>query len=124
MAKTKSDKKLYGRLRDTGIRKRVAKRVAEALPAKGQKKPARAHRLADELLGRGRDDQGARGRRLAEALQSREEGGAHPQDEGREAQQVREDGREGPPVGVFFAVSSERARRGLSPQMWVTAAGR
>ena len=49
MAKTKSDKELYGRLRDTGIRKRVAKRVAEALPAKGQKKPARAHRLADEL---------------------------------------------------------------------------
>ena len=49
MAKTKSDKELYGRLRDTGIRKRVAKRVAEALPAKGQKKPARAHRLADGL---------------------------------------------------------------------------
>ena len=49
MAKTKSDKELYGRLRDTGIRKRVAKRVAEALPTKGQKKPARAHRLADEL---------------------------------------------------------------------------
>ena len=49
MAKTKSDKELYGRLRDTGIRKRVAKRVADALPAKGQKKPARAHRLADEL---------------------------------------------------------------------------
>jgi hypothetical protein len=49
MAKTKSDKKLYGRLRDSGIRKRVAKGAAEALPAKGQKKPARAHRLADEL---------------------------------------------------------------------------
>jgi hypothetical protein len=49
MAKTKSDKELYGRLRDSGIRKRVAKRVAEALPARGQKKPARANRLADEL---------------------------------------------------------------------------
>jgi hypothetical protein len=50
MAKTKKpDKQLYGRLRDAGVRKRVAKRVAEALPAKGQKKPARAHRLADEL---------------------------------------------------------------------------
>ena len=49
MAKTKSDNELYGRLRDTGIRKGVAKRVAEALPTKGQKKPARAHRLADEL---------------------------------------------------------------------------
>jgi hypothetical protein len=49
MAKTKADTELYGRLRDSGIRKRVAKRVAEALPARGQKKPARAHRLADEL---------------------------------------------------------------------------
>jgi hypothetical protein len=49
MAKTKSDKQLYGRLRDSGIRKRVAKRVAESLPAKGQKKPVRAHKLADEL---------------------------------------------------------------------------
>jgi hypothetical protein len=49
MAKTKPDKQLYGRLRDSGIRKRVAKRVAESLPAKGQKKPVRAHKLADEL---------------------------------------------------------------------------
>jgi hypothetical protein len=49
VAKTKSDKQLYGRLRNSGIRKSVAKRVAEALPAKGQKKPARAHHLADEL---------------------------------------------------------------------------
>lgn len=49
MARTKSNKQLYGRLRDSGVRKNVAKRVAEALPAKGQKKPARAHRLADEL---------------------------------------------------------------------------
>jgi hypothetical protein len=49
MAKTKADKKLYTRLRDSGIRKRVAKRVAEAIPAKGQKKPTKAHRVADEL---------------------------------------------------------------------------
>jgi hypothetical protein len=49
MAKTKPDKDLYGRLRSSGIRKRVAKLAAEALPAKGQKKPARAHRLADQL---------------------------------------------------------------------------
>jgi hypothetical protein len=49
VAKTKPDKQLYGRLRSSGIRKRVARRVAEALPAKGQKKPARAHKLADEL---------------------------------------------------------------------------
>jgi hypothetical protein len=49
MAKTKPDKDLYGRLRDSGIRKRVAKLAAEALPSKGQKKPARAHRLADQL---------------------------------------------------------------------------
>ena len=49
MAKTKADKKLYTRLRDSGIRKKVAKRVAEAIPAKGQKKPTKARRVADEL---------------------------------------------------------------------------
>jgi hypothetical protein len=49
MAKTKTDKNLYGRLRDSGVRKRVAKRVAKAVPAKGQKKPAPAHRVADQL---------------------------------------------------------------------------
>jgi hypothetical protein len=49
MAKTKADKKLYAGLRDSGIRKKVAKRVAEAIPAKGQKKPAKAHSVADEL---------------------------------------------------------------------------
>ena len=49
MANTKADKKLYARLRDSGIRKKVAKRVAEAIPAKGQKKPTKAHRVADEL---------------------------------------------------------------------------
>ena len=49
MAMTKADKKLYARLRDSGIRTRVAKRVAEAIPAKGQKKPTKAHRVADEL---------------------------------------------------------------------------
>jgi hypothetical protein len=49
MAKTKPDNDLYGRLRDSGIRKRVAKMAAEALPAKGQKKPNRAHRVADQL---------------------------------------------------------------------------
>ena len=32
--KTKADKDLYGRLRDSGIRKRVAKLAAEAVPAK------------------------------------------------------------------------------------------
>ena len=47
--KTKTDKDLYGRLRDSGIRKRVAKLAAEAVPAKGQKKPRRAHRVADQL---------------------------------------------------------------------------
>jgi hypothetical protein len=49
MAKTKPDGDLYGRLRDSGIRKRVAKAAAEALPSKGQKKPKRAHRVADQL---------------------------------------------------------------------------
>jgi len=64
MAKTKPDKHLYGRLRDSGIRKRVAKRVAESLPAKGQKKPVRAHKLADELTA------------AAEAIRERAGGGS------------------------------------------------
>ena len=92
------DRELYGRLRDTGIRKRVAKRVAEALPAKGQKKSARAHRLADELSAaadtiKERAGGGSRKRSKAAKKAART-----PQGEGREAQQLREEGREGPPV--------------------------
>lgn len=49
MAKTKRDKRLYSKLRDSGVRKKVASRVSEALPAKGAKQPSRAHRIADEL---------------------------------------------------------------------------
>jgi hypothetical protein len=48
-AKSKADKNLYGRLRDSGVRKKVAKRVSEAVPIKGSKSPAMAHRVADEL---------------------------------------------------------------------------
>ena len=51
MAKTKkkSDKRLYDALRDSGVRKRTASRVAKALPAKGSKSPTRAHRIAEQL---------------------------------------------------------------------------
>jgi hypothetical protein len=49
MAKTKPDTDLYDRLRSSGIRKKVAKAAAQALPAKGQKKPNRAHKVADQL---------------------------------------------------------------------------
>ena len=51
MAKTKAkrDKRLYDRLRDSGVRKKVANRVSEALPVKGSKKPSAAHKIADEL---------------------------------------------------------------------------
>jgi hypothetical protein len=45
----KPDKNLYGRLRKSGVRKKVATRVSEALPRKGAKKPSRAERVADEL---------------------------------------------------------------------------
>ena len=48
-AKTKADKTLYGRLRESGVRKKVANRVSEALPVKGSKKPSAAHKIADEL---------------------------------------------------------------------------
>jgi hypothetical protein len=51
MAKTKvkPDAKLYDKLRDSGVRKKVAGQVADALPRKGNKKPSRAERVADQL---------------------------------------------------------------------------
>jgi hypothetical protein len=47
--KTKPDKKLYSRLRDNGVRKKIAGRAAEALPAKGSKSRKKAESLADDL---------------------------------------------------------------------------
>ena len=47
--KTKADDKLYSRLRDSGVRKKVASKAAKALPAKGRGKPSRAQGIADEL---------------------------------------------------------------------------
>jgi hypothetical protein len=51
MAKTKvkPDTKLYDKLRDSGVRKKVAGQVADALPRKGNKKPSRAAKVADQL---------------------------------------------------------------------------
>ena len=47
--KTKSDSKLYDKLRDSGVRKKVAGQVADALPRKGNKKPSKAEKVADKL---------------------------------------------------------------------------
>ena len=47
--KTKPDSKLYDKLRDSGVRKKVAGRVADALPRKGKKKPSKASKVANEL---------------------------------------------------------------------------
>lgn len=51
MAKSKSsrDQSLYDKLRDSGVRKKVAARAADALPTSGVKSPAAAQRVADEL---------------------------------------------------------------------------
>ncbi len=51
MAKAKSgrDQSLYDKLRDSGVRKKVAARAADALPTGGVKSPAAAQRVADEL---------------------------------------------------------------------------
>ncbi len=49
MAKTKRDKKLYKRLRTRGVRKNVAKRLADSLPRQGAAKTKPARRAADEL---------------------------------------------------------------------------
>ena len=47
--KTKPDSKLYDKLRDSGVRKKVAGQVADALPRKGNKKPSKAAKVANEL---------------------------------------------------------------------------
>ena len=49
MAKTKPDKKLYKRLRTRGVRKNVAKRLADSLPRQGSAKTKPAKRAAEEL---------------------------------------------------------------------------
>ena len=51
MAKTKAtaDQNLYTKLRDSGVRKKVAAQAAKALPSKGRGKPSRAQSIADEL---------------------------------------------------------------------------
>ena len=49
MAKTKPDTKLYKRLRARGVRKGVAKRLADSLPRQGSAKSKPARRAADEL---------------------------------------------------------------------------
>ena len=49
MAKTKSDKKLYDNLRASGVRKKVAKQVSEALPKSGSSKAQPARQAAAKL---------------------------------------------------------------------------
>lgn len=49
MAKTKTDKKLYENLRASGVRKKVAKTVSEALPKSGSSKTAPARQAAAKL---------------------------------------------------------------------------
>jgi hypothetical protein len=48
-AKAKRDKKLYKRMRTRGVRKNVAKKLADALPRQGKSKTKPAQRAADEL---------------------------------------------------------------------------
>jgi hypothetical protein len=51
MAKTKikPDEKLYDRLRSSGVRKKVAAKVSDALPKHGAPKPGLARRAAADL---------------------------------------------------------------------------
>ena len=49
MAKTKSDKKLYERMRSRGVRKSVARQLADALPRQGSAKTKPARRAAEQL---------------------------------------------------------------------------
>jgi len=49
MAKTKPDKKLYDSLRSSGVRKKVAGKVSEALPKRGSSKSKPARQAAADL---------------------------------------------------------------------------
>lgn len=49
MAKAKSDKKLHDNLRASGVRKKVAKQVSEALPKSGSSKAQPARQTAAKL---------------------------------------------------------------------------
>ena len=49
VTQVKRDKKLYKRLRTRGVRKGVAKRLADALPRQGKAKTKPAQRAAAEL---------------------------------------------------------------------------
>lgn len=51
MAKKKSrpDKELYDRLRNSGVRKKAAKQASRALPDKGSPSAKAAERIADDL---------------------------------------------------------------------------
>jgi len=68
--KIKPDKKLYKRLRSRGVRKGVAKRLADSLPRQGAAKAKPARRAAEELTAaveeiKDRLNQGPRKRSLA-----------------------------------------------------------
>jgi hypothetical protein len=49
MAKRRPDKELYDRLRNSGVRKKVAKQASRALPDKGSPSVKAAERVADDL---------------------------------------------------------------------------
>lgn len=110
-AKTKPDSKLYSRLRDSGVRKKVAARAAEALPTKGSKKPSLAHGIAAELTKGRRLDQGARRRGLAQALEGSQEGRANAQGERGKESALRAQGRENSFWFVRQSALRQRRRR-------------
>jgi hypothetical protein len=47
--KSKADKDLYGRLRDSGVRKKVARQISQALPDADDPWVKQAKRAADQL---------------------------------------------------------------------------
>ena len=67
--KTKPDEKLYARLRDSGVRKKVASKAAKALPTKGRNQPSRAKSIAEELT------------KAADAIKERAGGGSRKRSE-------------------------------------------
>ncbi len=53
MGKDKTNEKLYKQLRASGVRKKVSKKVANALPKKGNPNPMAARRAAGDLKAAG-----------------------------------------------------------------------
>ena len=114
--KTKPDKKLYTRLRDSGVRKedRWARRGRPAGERLEEPQEGGEHCRRPEQGGR--FDPRSRGRRIAQAIQGGKEGCSDSQGKGREAEQGSQEGGEGPlEVTEAGSAACASGRRSVCP---------